>query len=162
VIPDDGPRAPEGALIFAGERVTRKPFDVFLGWSPDTPWGVSVHAPIVSWLESGPENIEAVGLSEAGVISWASIPLDGWSKRAGVAHRAAGYLAVTLVAPGRLAAVTSSAIEWLDVSSGDIDRRSTTPIDVKNAVACFHLDKTRELAVVTADGQVVCAHVPGN
>lgn len=152
-----------GALVFAGERVGRKPLDLFLGWTPDVPWGVSLRAAVVGSLQTEQDSIEVVGLSEAGVISWSRIPLDGdATARASVAHRAAGYLAATLFGPGLVAACTSSAIEWLQVSSGEIERTATTPLDVKNAVACFALDATRELAVVTADGHVICAHLPGN
>jgi hypothetical protein len=64
------------------------------------------------------------------------------------------YLAVRIVRPGLVAALTHSGIEWYRAGKAQFTTEGVTEASFPNAVACFGYEPTKELIVVSGDGSI--------
>jgi hypothetical protein len=138
-----------------------------LGWTPCIPEGSSLRSVPISWVQSERSHVELAGLTSTGALHWSHLDLgrseaeiripahNGWA-------RVEGFLATTLLQPGRLAAVSRSAIYWVRAGSKEFSTWATTRGDFSRAIACFSSYRTRELIVICSDGVALRVPVPGS
>jgi hypothetical protein len=130
---------------------------VFIGWMPQTPRGSTLRAIPFDWLQWMDWRVSLVGLGETGSLLWSELDLaDGTAEPFLFPGRGDSYLAATIVRRGLVAAVAPKRVEWLEASAGEVSVRAKQEVAIPSAVACFALEDTGELAVVTLDGWVVC------
>jgi tetratricopeptide (TPR) repeat protein len=165
--PDSSGR-PDGWLLFVGERLwyfagggDLQAAPPSLGWRPGAHWGDLHSAPPLSWrLAGGQLDLAGIGLDESVQWAQASFLDDGNVAVARARAPQTGYLAATLLGPGRVAAVRRAGIDWLRVERAQLLPWTATGIDLTGAVACFHSPPTNELLVVCRDGWLVRVPVP--
>ena len=164
-------RLPLDLFLFAGRQVgyargpvmtsklvpTWKP----LGWYPNPPSGSTLQVAPLSWLPAGQDAIEFAAVGYGGMLCWARVAFPGGKlgevKKAGRSP-AQPCLAVTLVKPGLVAAVTAKAVHWFRIAGRGFTQCAEWPEAFPDAVACFSHQAGNELIVVCGDGTV--ARVP--
>jgi tetratricopeptide (TPR) repeat protein len=132
-----------------------------LGWRLTLPAGSTLRRPPLAWLPAGPDAFEVAAVGPEGMLCWARVTLLygmlGEVSRVTMSL-ASPCLAVTLVKPGLLAAVTARAVHWFRVVGHGFAQTAEWPEAFPEAVACFPHQRGDELIVVGADGTV--ARVP--
>jgi hypothetical protein len=143
-----------------------------LGWTPCIPEASSLKSVPISWFQSNSRDLELAGLSVHGTLHWSRLDVRTEGADAGrdlgevkvLAHgssvRAEGYLAATVIRSGQIAGVSRSHIDWLRADSQGLTRWYTTQMNLRTAIACFPITRTRELVVVCRDGVVVRVPMP--
>jgi hypothetical protein len=134
-----------------------------LGWRPTLPAGSTLWRPPLAWLPAGPDAVEVAAVGPEGMLCWARVAFpDGKLGEVSPATMSLAQpcLAVTLVKPGLLAAVTARAVHWFRVVGRGFARAAEWPEAFPEAVACFPHRRGDELIVVGADGTVSRAPSP--
>jgi tetratricopeptide (TPR) repeat protein len=134
-----------------------------LGWRPRLREGSTLRQPPLAWLWAGPAELELAAPDPDG----RGVHSSGVRFQEGrfVTHARwyaacpAPVLAVQLIRPGLLAALTAEEVRWLRLGSHDLTPAGAVQVSLPHAVACFPHHTGRELIVVCAEGTL--ARVPG-
>jgi tetratricopeptide (TPR) repeat protein len=134
----------------------------YLGWRPTLPEGHSLRAVPLASLQVASEHLDLAGLDREGVVHWSSLRINETElvRNANLLSASEGYKATTIVSQRVLAAVSSTGIDWLRCGSTAFVTTSHTPAALHDALACFPSHWSEELAVVRADGSIVCFPMP--
>jgi hypothetical protein len=117
----------------------------------------------VTWLQTAPENLELAGLTDKGVLHYATFRLGTSSlsrTSLGFAARDDGYRAATIARSGLIAGVRPSRIDWLRPGGRTLLPWSATEVALPTVVACFPSHPTRELIVVCRNGSIARVPMP--
>jgi hypothetical protein len=101
--------------------------------------------------------------ADGGGVYWSRLQNLGGTWRSfdsAVAAGHSGYQAVTILRPGRLAAVREGRVVWLRHGGKWLVPWSTQDLPLAPAHACFFSPRTNELVVITKDNHAVCIPVP--
>jgi hypothetical protein len=144
---------PAGQLLRPGRRVYS---------SPSRPAGAGLIHPVLSWLIPSRSHLELAGLRSEGGIFWCqSNPSTARLKFQEQSIASADFRATALLGPARLAGVTATGVQWLQVGgTAGVQVTGQTPAHLEDAIACFASPLTGELLVVCAEGDVVRVAIP--
>jgi tetratricopeptide (TPR) repeat protein len=129
-----------------------------IDWAPPEksgPWH-----PVVSGLRKNADNLELAAIGKDGVVFWADVEInDGALARVDTRSHAGSepFVAVALVAPRLIVAVTRHTIQWLRRSGSGFRRVSTQLHDLGTVIACYPYHRGNELLLVCEDGRVARA-----
>lgn len=118
-----------GVWRWSGRRIEladdnqRKRMRLTLGWEPCVPDGSPLSLPRIEWLNPESGVLEITGISQDGSVNWAKIRVADDRLEPELAALVLGdgdhFRASALIAPGRIAAVSSSNdLHWLRVAGG--------------------------------------------
>jgi hypothetical protein len=127
------------------------------GWLFKHPEGCTLQRLAFNWLRPEPRMLELAGPVAGGGLGWAQVRLTRRRVRTvGSAVAALGEpcLAVGLIRPGHVAAVTRRCVYWYRCSNDGLQLTTTSPLTLTEAVACFPHHRGNELIVVGAHGTV--------
>jgi len=123
----------------------------------------SLAHPQVSLLGRGPNRVELAGIGEGGTLTWLDVEFFPAEKNASAvsSHSTKGpFAAVACVRAGLVAAVGADAVVWFRASESGIREQTRQAIAIPNAVACYPLQRSGELAIVGADGTITRLRQP--
>jgi hypothetical protein len=134
---------------------------VATGWSPALAPGSSLQGPTLSWLRTDGELLHLAGIDDAGAPCYSVLRLHGATYKKECTARWAGErrVAATILAPGRLAAVGRSGVEWLLSAGGQLSAASETAMQLPAVSACFYSLPTNELLIVCENGDLLRTQV---
>jgi tetratricopeptide (TPR) repeat protein len=120
--------------------------------------------PLFSWLAPKRTYLELAYVDTRGALHWLSLRVLT-SSPAVLAHLLTPseerYRCATLMQLDRIAAVGRRGVAWLACGPRGFALRSSTAVDLADAVACFASPMTKELLVVLALGDIVRLPAPG-
>jgi len=128
-----------------------------VGWRPVLPENTTLQRPGVSGLRKSPEALELAGVGEEGTVFWSDVEIrDGLLTRVATREFAGPeqVVAVALVGPGLIAAVTRTTIQWLRRSGKGFTVVARREHALPFVVACYPHYRGNELILVCADGTV--------
>jgi len=133
-------------------------FEAALHWQPNLPLagGLSV-------LRTGADTAEVAGLNEFGSLYWSRLEFasGGFGRAESRVVAAQGdYLCCTLCGPGQIAAVGRSSVGWFIRQGENFTFKAAVKINAQQAVSCHFSDGTRELIILSADGNLQLVPAP--
>jgi hypothetical protein len=124
-------------------------------WSPAVRGG-HLRRPEPAWLHHGTEAVEVAGVTAAGQVYASQVRVrEDLHVTSAALDDQHPFLAVTLLRPGLVAAVTRNAVLRLRREGTRLRILSRARVPLGAAVACFPHATTRELLVVCQDGTVL-------
>jgi hypothetical protein len=109
-----------------------------------------------------PGDIELAGRNEHGSLYWSGLKAGTFGLRceSRIVAARGDYLAAALHAPGKVAGVTGSHVNWFRKDGEGFVLKSITQVSTPDAVAAFHNADTGELLVLSGQGRVSMISVP--
>jgi hypothetical protein len=129
-----------------------------LGWCPNPPPDSDFANTLLAWRQSGLEELKLAGVGVGGVLNHSLLTFHNGNLIQIVTHSATAeekYRAVAFIHTGTLAAVTPSAVHWLQAEATGLRMKLVTNASLPSAIACFPHPAHHELIVVCAEGSVV-------
>jgi tetratricopeptide (TPR) repeat protein len=150
--------------VFSCHTHRRETAHTALGWNVMPPQGALVSQTSLVWRQLDGAHCQIARVNaDGGGVYWSHLHRDqgNWKLVASaVAAGHSGYQAVTILRPGRLAAVREGRIAWLRHGGKWLVPWSTQDLALPAAHACFFSPRTNELTVITKDNHAVCVPVP--
>jgi tetratricopeptide (TPR) repeat protein len=154
-----------GILLFEGTNVVlhgarawkEYPLPKSLGWRPTLPSESTLHRPPVSLLCKEKASFELAGIGPEGTLYWSEIRTDAAQIVEIKTEVEAGpepFLAVALLRPGIVAAVTPTTVQFLRRGPRGFGPVIKNKIALPSTVACFAHQAARELIIVGSGGSV--------
>lgn len=153
-----------GVLLMGGNRIEHLPLDgphlmsrfKTIRWSPGLPAGSPLSHPHLAWVPRSPNGMEVAGIDSSGLLCWSYLMFttDDTFDNVTSAFRCGPetYHAVALLAPGLVAGVTTTAVQWLRREGQGFRLLAETRVALSGAVACFHHHAGNEVIVVSRNG----------
>ncbi|MCB9895977.1 MAG: hypothetical protein H6839_16205 [Planctomycetes bacterium] len=109
-----------------------------------------------------PGDIEMAGRNEHGSLYWSGMKAGTFGLRceSRIVAARGDYLCAALHAPGKVAGVTGSHVNWFRKDGEGFALKSITQVSTPDAVAAFHCADTNELLVLSGQGRVSMISVP--
>ncbi|MCA8914714.1 MAG: hypothetical protein KDB90_04815 [Planctomycetes bacterium] len=109
-----------------------------------------------------PGDIEIAGRNEHGSLYWSGLKAGSFGLRceSRIVAARGDYLCAALHAPGKVAGVTGSHVNWFRKDGEGFVLKSITQVSTPDAVAAFHCADTGELLVLSGQGRVSMISVP--
>ncbi len=152
-----------GAVFFVNTADRTSPGSP-LSWNVQPPADALVRQASLTWFQEDGAHCEVARISASGGgVYWSHLHRDQgrWRLHAsGVAAGHSGYDAVTILRPGRLAAVREGRVVWLRPVGNWLMPWSTQDLALPASSACFFSPHTNELTVITRDNHAICLPVP--
>jgi tetratricopeptide (TPR) repeat protein len=134
-----------------------------LGWGACPEPSGTLKRPSYSWFLKGPSGLELAELGSDGALNWSDLQFENGRFTQVISRSHSGpkpHLAVAIVRPGLVAALTPDTLQMLRCRPGGCHPLTSMAVSLPEAVACFPHSRGQEFLVVTTNGRVARVPLP--